>query len=139
MTTLPFLPIDFNFRVADSNRQTFMPFTSLLSPTVNYTTYKGDLQTEERIVSNVASFGRQLGILSEAVLALAEGKHDSDELERLRRMMARIEDVKRRNRNAVEERAKEAFESLAKSDPQRARVVLEAMKSQLETATSAER
>lgn len=55
--------------------------------------YAGDREVETAVTSNVASFGKQLGILEEAVRELAHGK-GGENVKRLEEMMKVIEWVK---------------------------------------------
>jgi len=55
--------------------------------------YAGDREVETAVTSNVASFGKQLGILEEAVRELAHGK-GGENVKRLEKMMKVIEWVK---------------------------------------------
>ncbi|WP_165742361.1 hypothetical protein [Candidatus Thiosymbion oneisti] len=55
--------------------------------------FSGDPRIEEEVVEKVASYGKQLGVLSEVVLALAEGKED-EKVNRLKKMVADIEKIK---------------------------------------------
>ncbi|SON56459.1 hypothetical protein HDIA_2918 [Hartmannibacter diazotrophicus] len=119
------------FGVTDSNRQNFLPVTSFLSPTVvNYNDYQGDTRIEERVISDVASFGKQLGIVTEALLAVIDSDDDGEKFDRLRHLVARVEEIKQRCQRSDEERAKDAFEKLLKSDGKRARQLLEALQAE---------
>jgi hypothetical protein len=57
--------------------------------------YAGDRNVENAVTSSVASFGKQLGVLEEAVLALAHGAGAADEkVKRLDDMMQAIAWIK---------------------------------------------
>lgn len=74
--------------------------------TINYQN-SGNPGLESRLVRNVASYGRQLGAVEEAVTVLMEvlGKnrllddHDA-RLDRFRALMARIDDMKKQEQNS---------------------------------------
>lgn len=79
-------------------------------------TYAGDREIEERVVTEVASFGRQLGILTEALLEIADGE-PGQAVDRLRSVATRVETVKSRFTRALEEKAEDAFMALLAADP----------------------
>lgn len=85
------------------------------SLTVNYA---GDAPIEDRVVTEVASYGRQLGWLSEIALALAQGRPVPDEtLHRLARAAAQIEDIKQQVRPDAAAQAVQALDRLRQVDP----------------------
>jgi hypothetical protein len=90
------------------------PFPGYLAPTI--VTYAGDRAIEERIVTEVASFGRQLGILTAALLEVADGE-PGKAVERLRAVANRVETVKGQFRRALEDNAEDAFMALLDADP----------------------
>ena len=63
----------------------------------------------------MASFGKQLGILTDAVLELADGKA-GDKLQDLREIAERVEAIKEAHKSDAKRSAKEAIERLAKLD-----------------------
>lgn len=78
--------------------------------------YAGDHAVEERIVAEVASFGRQLGIIAEAVLEIVD-ERQGEAVERLRSIVNRVETIKARHNRSLEARAEEAFGALIAADP----------------------
>jgi tellurite resistance protein len=104
-------------------QQSVSPMTNWGSITVNY---QGNPEIESAVVQEIAGYGKQLGILTEAVLALADrigtadgngGAAEPEAVERLRRLAAKIEDMKERNRfNRVDD-LKDQLKSLARRDP----------------------
>ena len=76
--------------------------TSWLSPHVEFN-LAGDRRIEADIITDVASYGRQLGIISEAVLELA-GKKKGNSIDRLEKIVADIEDVKKCHKERREKR-----------------------------------
>ena len=63
--------------------------------------YAGDRNVESAVTSSVASFGRQLGILEEAVLELAHGAGgDNEKVKRLEEMMQAIEWIKKQQQTS---------------------------------------
>ena len=95
--------------------QAISPQTSWFSPTFELD-FAGDRRIEADVVAHVASYGKQLGILTEAVLALA-GDRQPPEVERLRRVAERVEACKRAHLDSLEDTARRALESLKERDP----------------------
>ena len=95
--------------------QSILPDWSLQRIEVNYA---GDLGVEKEVVGKVASYGKQLGILTEAVLMLAgdKPKAGEDPLTRLREVAEKIEAVKQETKQSVTEKAREAMSQLAELD-----------------------
>jgi hypothetical protein len=92
--------------------------TQQISPSLismNSVNYEGVPAIERDVVTKVASFGKQIGILSEAVLELADGG-DGSKIKRLRQIVAEVENVKAQNRLDVERSAEEAMNRLRKLD-----------------------
>jgi len=59
--------------------------------------FSGDPRIEEEVIEKIASYGKQLGILSEAVLALAGEEGEKDErVMRLKKMADEINDIKKK-------------------------------------------
>ncbi len=105
----PWFPFTFNFPSGD------VDLANWFSPTIDVT-YAGSRAIERDVVGNVASFGTQLGIISEAVLALADGKPDG-KVDRLRALVEEVDAVKARRKLDIKREAEAAVERLAKLDP----------------------
>ena len=90
---------------------------------VNINNYAGNPQVEKDVVEKIASFGKQLGILTEAVLELAGAKPrpDSSAVTRLRDIAAKVEALKTLNKTALADQADAAMKRLAKAEPDEAR------------------
>lgn len=88
--------------------------------------YAGDEAIEARIVTEIASFGRQLGILTDAVLELADGE-PGRAVDRLRAVATRVETVKAQVARALEDRAEDAFLALLDVDPAAAGRLVDAL------------
>jgi len=91
--------------------------TSWLSPslTVNYA---GDPAVEDRVVKEVASYGKQLGWLTEIALAQARGQPLPEAtLERLEKAAGEITLIKKQLRASALEAAKSALDRLERDDP----------------------
>jgi hypothetical protein len=102
-----------NFAPASLN-QPILPDWSLQHITVNY---QGDPAIEKDVAANVASYGRQLGIITEAVLALADGgSGDAEPIKRLRGIAKKVEKIKEDHRSDLAASAQQAMDSLAKKD-----------------------
>jgi hypothetical protein len=99
----------------DVNQRISAPWFSP-SLTVNYA---GSPAIEERVVSDVASYGRQLGWLSELVAALAKGEPPPQTtLDQLEKAMAEIEKIKASVRGRAVDDANAALDRLGKEDPE---------------------
>jgi len=94
--------------------QAISPLTNWFSPTIEFD-FAGDQHIEADIVANVASYGRQLGAITDAVLALARDD-TSPPVTRLKDLAEQIEASKRRRRKSLEEDAKRSLETLRKTD-----------------------
>ncbi len=93
----------------------------------------GDADTEEQIF-DVASYGRQLGLLTEVLLAQADkgsipAAKAASSLAQLKSVHADIEGVKRGRRDRLARSAVDALNKLAQSDPQQLAEVLAHFKS----------
>lgn len=105
------------FRAPLSGDVTQRIATSWLSPSLTFN-FAGDAALEEKIVSNVASYGRQIGWLNEIVSALANNKPvPAETLGKLRDAMTQIETLKAQASVDVGEAAKSALDRLEKADP----------------------
>jgi hypothetical protein len=87
--------------------------------------YQGNPAIERDVIEKVASYGRQLGIITEAVLELAGDKPKRGEkpVARLREIAARIEALKSENKAALEREARSAMARLAEAEPAKARSI----------------
>jgi hypothetical protein len=88
---------------------------------------------EERVVAEVASYGKQLGILAEALLEIADERPGRG-VERLRSLVNRIEIVKSHYRRALEDKAEEAFDALLAADPPAAERLVAALEQRVVSA-----
>lgn len=82
----------------------------------------GDGATEQRIHEGIASYGRQLGLLTEVLLSLAGDssitpEHARDSLARLQEIRREIEALKARGQPSLAESAAALLEQLARQDP----------------------
>ncbi|WP_181703539.1 hypothetical protein [Chthonobacter albigriseus] len=115
---------DLKMSVADQNAQWIAPVANWLSPTI--VTYEGDRRIEQRVVEEIASFGKQLGILTDALLEMADGG-PAEAVERLRGIANRVEAIKHQSRRALEDKAEEAVLALLKVDPVAAKRLIAAL------------
>ncbi len=136
MSTPPFFwPLTgISFPGAGGNAQSIMD--SWFSTSI---TYAGDAQVESRIVSDVASYGKQLGILSEALLELAGPGAHGPAVERLACFVKRIDEVKARHAKRLDERTAESFEKLAEESPRDAERLLADLARKLEAIKAREK
>ena len=118
MSTQP-LMWPFNLFAPGNLNQPILPGWSFGNVSVNYA---GNAEIEKDVVEKVASFGKQLGIITDAVLALADGKPKDDKaIMRLKEIAAKIEDVKNRNKASLADQARGAMQRLEKAEPATAR------------------
>lgn len=96
--------------------QDIAPVTSWFSPQFEFN-LAGDRQIEAEVVADVASYGKQLGIISEALLEIADNKK-GEAVARLKTLVSQIEEVKRHHKADLEQKAKSALEQLRKADPE---------------------
>jgi hypothetical protein len=92
-------------------------FPSLFS-TKYEVNYEGVPTIERDVVTKVASFGKQIGIISDALLELANGG-PGENVARLRDLVARVEEIKAQNKRDAERSAEEAIDRLRELDPSR--------------------
>jgi len=87
------------------------------SLTVNYA---GDPAIEDRVVTEVASYGKQLGWLNEIVLALAKKQSVPQEtLNRLEKAVQEIETIKKEVQPSALDAANNALDQLKREQPDR--------------------
>lgn len=87
------------------------------SLTVNYA---GDPAIEDRVVTEVASYGKQLGWLTEIVLALAKKQSVPQEtLNRLEKAVQAIETIKKEVQPSALDAANNALDQLKREQPDR--------------------
>ena len=116
--------------------QDINPVTRWFSPT--FVTYQGDMDIEEEVVTEVASFGKQLGKLTEAVLALADGKGPKDDevFRELEAIRDGVERIKESRSDSLRKKADDAFQALLKSNPEEAEDLIKAMQRSLKAASA---
>jgi len=99
----------------DVNQRITAPWFSP-SLTVNYA---GDPVIEDRVVTEVASYGKQLGWLEEIVLALASDKPaPTDALDKLKDAARKIEAIKKDVQASALDAAKKALDRLEREQPE---------------------
>jgi hypothetical protein len=85
------------------------------SLTVNYA---GDAAVEDRVVTEVASYGKQLGWLTEIVIASANGQPlPMETLARLEKAAREIDAIKEQSRASAVEAANNALDRLERDNP----------------------
>ncbi len=92
--------------------------TDWFSPDININV--GDPRLERAITQNVATYGRQLSAIMDALNALGEATEHAPvpALKALKEMTEKIEDEKNRHRNAIEAKTLNALETLKSTDPE---------------------
>ena len=121
MSVSPGWPFASMFGLAPAQlTQPILPDFSLQRITFNYA---GNLPIEREVVEQVASYGKQIGIITDAVLTLAgkPPKTGEDAIARLAAIAEKIEELKSRHKSSLADEAREAMERLAQADAGRAR------------------
>ena len=95
--------------------QPILPGWSFGNVSVNYA---GNADIEKDVVEDVASYGRQLGIITDVVLELAANRSTKkgEPLQQLRDIAAQIKNIKEEHKRSLAEDASDAMAKLAKSD-----------------------
>lgn len=83
----------------------------------------GSGEIEEEIFTSVAAYGKQIGVLTDVVLSLADKSAVSaadaqQALDQLKEIRAKVEEVKSRNRHLKRINAERLLAALAKTDPE---------------------
>jgi hypothetical protein len=104
----PWFPFTFNYPSGD------VDLANWFSPNVSVS-YAGTPAIERDVVERVASFGKQLGIVTDAVLELAGGA-GGEKVARLKEIAKQIQEVKDGHKRDAKRQAKEAIDRLAKLD-----------------------
>ena len=85
------------------------------SPTFNFA---GDARVEDRVVSEVASYGKQIGWLNDLVIKLAEKQEaDINVLNKVKKAKADIDEIKQAQTTTVLRTAVDALKQLETSEP----------------------
>lgn len=95
--------------------QDYKPVTTWFSPQLEVN-FAGDREIETEVVSGVASYGKQLGTLIDAVLELADGEK-GDALAKLKALAEQVEKIKQDHAAKLEQRVRTDLEKLQKQDP----------------------
>ena len=89
--------------------------TPFFSPTFNFA---GDARVEDRVVSEVASYGKQIGWLNDLVIKLAEKQEtDVEVLRKVKKAVADINEIKQAQTTTVLRTAVDALKQLEASEP----------------------
>ena len=102
--------------------QDINPITSWLSPQVEFN-FAGKREVETDVVSNIASYGKQLGTIIPALLELA-GETQGPALDELRALEAKIELTKEKHRNQQTEILRAKLTRLKQNDPEALKALL---------------
>jgi hypothetical protein len=95
--------------------QDIAPITSWLSPQFEFN-FAGNRRIEAEVVADVASYGKQLGILSEAILEFADG-NKGEAIDRLKKLTNQIDKVKHQHEDRLEQKVKADLDHLKQQDP----------------------
>jgi hypothetical protein len=98
----------------DVNQRITAPW---FSPTINVK-YAGDPVIEDRVVTEVASYGKQIGWLTEIALALAKQESPAEEtVQSLQKAADRIAAIKNEVQRSAVDAAEAALDRLQHDDP----------------------
>ena len=83
----------------------------------------GDERIERRVFEEAGSYGKQLGLIAEVVLEMAESQQDagngaSRSLERLKELVAQVETIKTQERGSRRKRLKESLNAYREQEPE---------------------
>ncbi|HFQ4984846.1 TPA: hypothetical protein ACGUZ2_004286 [Vibrio vulnificus] len=96
--------------------QDISAWANFLSPQIEFN-FAGDKVIERDVVSNIASYGTQIGLLSKVVLELS--KHSkSKEVAELSALVQHIEAVKKARKDNIRKTTKEAMDNFQRQDPE---------------------
>lgn len=114
MSTQPFM-WPFNLFAPGNLTQPILPGWSFGNVSVNYA---GNADIEKKVVEDVASYGKQLGIITDVVLELTADKPagKDDPLAQLREIAAKVEEIKAQQKRSLSEKASDAMAKLAESN-----------------------
>jgi hypothetical protein len=113
----------FKWPLSGDVTQDIAPITSLLSPQFEFN-FAGNRRIESEVIADVASYGKQLGILSEAVMELADGKKGVA-IDRLKKLTDQIEEVKHRHQDRLEQKLKADLDQLKQQDSETLKRILD--------------
>lgn len=113
--TNPWLPWWSPFPDLTKLMQNIAPQTSWFSPTYEIN-FAGNREIEADIVSNVASYGTQLGALIKAILEIGK-KDEGPAMTWLRELAGQIEEHKQQRRSTAEDDLRAKLDEIRKTDP----------------------
>lgn len=102
--------------LSGSVNQDISPLSGWLSPQFEFN-FAGDRHVESKVIADVASYGKQLGVISEAILELAEGKN-GEAIQKLQELVDQIEAVKKQHADQLGSRVRADLETLKLKDPE---------------------
>lgn len=104
--------------------QDYHPWTNWFSPNIEVD-LAGNKDIEDDVVTKVASYGKQLGLMMDVLVPLAAGAAPgsmpasfAEDLDRLKTMQADIEATKQSHRDAMRRSATDALATLKKDNPE---------------------
>ena len=103
--------------------QDISPASGWLSPQFEFN-FAGDRKIESEVVSEVASYGKQLGILSEALLEIANGDK-GPAVDKLEALVSQINSVIHQHEDKLEQKVKTGLEQLKQTNPELLKKLLE--------------
>ena len=102
--------------------QAISPYTNWFSPQI--TVNAGDPRLEARILTDGASYGRQLGVVIDALRAVVEKKQDKEAFAALTKLADKIDGIKEAHRGNLAAQAEDSLKKLWSSDPDAAKALI---------------
>ena len=96
--------------------QNIAPVTSWLSPEVQFN-FAGNKAIEAKVISEVASYGKQIGLITDVLLEMTKDKRGKKVIE-LRQLAKQIETVKQKHQTELSARAASMLDELQREDPE---------------------
>jgi hypothetical protein len=111
----------YNFPFSGAVNQDISPHTDFFSQEIEPDA--GDAEIEREVFHSVASYGKQLGILTDSLLAVVrelkpEAISEIRALEQLQTLQRQVEKVKNERLERTREKAKQILDKLAQTDPE---------------------
>jgi hypothetical protein len=102
------------------------PETNWFSPQVEVNVAAGNRKVEAEVVSRVASYGKQLGMVIDALLEIA-GENEGPAVSALHDLAEQIEEVKEKHKAVLEDVAVDALNRLKTTDPETFKRVIQSV------------
>ncbi|MCP4699776.1 MAG: hypothetical protein GY862_23435 [Gammaproteobacteria bacterium] len=120
---LPWSQYNYHFPLSGDVAQQIDWFSGHINPD------SGDAEIEKEIFQKTASYGTQLGIITEVLLSInPDALTDSQPLKQLKELQEKVENIKAEKKERTRKNAKRILDKLAQSDPKGLEEVLKKYK-----------